>query len=251
MIKKSFIFLPNISTIKEKTIWQQGVHTWNDFLNKEKIKGISEQRKEQYDKEIQKAYKNLDVENMPYFQEQFPSTEQWRLYNYFKEDAVYLDIETCQNNMDITVIGMFDGFDTKVMLKGNNLYRELFLDEIQRHKLIVTFNGSSFDIPLLQKYFDFKVEVPHVDLRHVCSRIGLVGGLKQIEQELNIKRPDELELLRGHNAVELWKMWRVTADRHYLDLLLKYNQEDVINLRQIADYSVKELWSNTFDLGGL
>ena len=77
------------------------------------------------------------------------------------------------------------------------------------------------------------------------------GGLKQIEQELNIKRPDELELLRGHNAVELWKMWRVTADRHYLDLLLKYNQEDVINLRQIADYSVKELWSNTFDLGGL
>ncbi|MBW3013401.1 ribonuclease H-like domain-containing protein [Candidatus Woesearchaeota archaeon] len=246
MIKNSFIFLPNISVNKEKAIWQQGVKSWNDFLNRDKIKGISSHRKEHYDKELQKAYKNLDVENMLYFQTQFPSTEQWRLYEHFKDDAVFLDIETCQSNMDITVIGMFDGFSTKVMLKGNNLYRELFLEEIQKHKLIVTFNGSSFDIPLLQRYFDFKVEVPHVDLRHVCSKIDLTGGLKEIELQLNIKRPDELELLRGHNAVELWKMWRATANKHFLDLLLKYNQEDVINLKQIADHSVKELWKKTF-----
>ncbi|MBD3259308.1 hypothetical protein GF371_01615 [Candidatus Woesearchaeota archaeon] len=246
MIKNSFVFLPNISTGRERCIWRQGVQSWNDFLEKKRIKGISEQRKEGYDKEIRKAYKNLDVENMPYFQERFPSAEQWRLYRYFKDDAVFLDIETCQSNMDITVIGMFDGLDTKIMLKGNNLYRELFLDEIKKHKLIVTFNGRSFDIPLLQRYFDFKLQVPHIDLRHVCSRIDLTGGLKEIEQKLNIKRPDELELMRGHNAVELWKMWRATADRHFLDLLLKYNQEDIINLKRIADHSVKELWKKTF-----
>ena len=48
----------------------------------------------------------------------------WRLYEFFKEDAVFLDIETTglsKNSYDITVFGLYDGINTKIMIKGINL----------------------------------------------------------------------------------------------------------------------------------
>ena len=46
-------------------------------------------------------------------------SEQWRLYEFFKEECVYLDIETngIAEHAYITVIGLFDGYDTKLMIK--------------------------------------------------------------------------------------------------------------------------------------
>jgi uncharacterized protein len=242
MIKNTFLFLPGFSEAKEKNLWKQGIHTWNDFLNNLEIKGISHEKKRKYDEILEDAKKRLFLEDFSYFAQTLPLSQHWRLYDYLKEDAFYLDIETSDNNRNISVVGLFDGFETLMFVNGINFSRDKFTQTLAERNMVITFNGASFDIPKLEKYFSFKYEMPHIDLRHVCYKIGLKHGLKNIEKELGIERSEETHLLRGHNAVELWKMWKTTGDQYFLDLLIKYNEEDIINLKQVADYAIPRLW---------
>lgn len=48
--------------------------------------------------------------------------------------------------------------------------------------------------------------------------------------------------MTGEDAAELWRTFRATGDEYYLDLLVKYNEEDIINLKPLADFAVKGLW---------
>src|SRR5690606_10514119 len=126
-----------------------------------------------------------------------PDSEHWRLYDQFKDEAVYLDIETNGYRNGITIIGLSDGVDTKTMVRGHNFDKRMLTKELSKYKLIVTFNGQSFDIPVLERFFGIHVRVPHIDLRFVCQRAGLAGGLKSIEKQLNIKRRDSVDGLSG------------------------------------------------------
>ena len=47
--------------------------------------------------------------------------------------------------------------------------------------------------------------------------------------------------MSGDDAVLLWHRWRVSSDQNALDLLVKYNQEDVINLKPLAEEVYKRL----------
>jgi uncharacterized protein len=88
-------------------IWEQGIKDWNDFLNSE-IKGISKKTKHSYDRQIKEAQDALRESNSAYFINKMPSTETWRLYDYFKDEAVFLDIEASSStskNSYLTVIG--------------------------------------------------------------------------------------------------------------------------------------------------
>ena len=87
--------------------------------------------------------------------------------------------------------------------------------------------------------------IPHIDLRHVCAKLGLHGGLKQIEKTLGIKRPDDLEGVSGEDAVYLWQQYKATGKRDYLETLVRYNEEDIVNLMPIADGMTKRLWEQT------
>jgi len=246
MIRQSFIFLDKIQQKSEKKIWESGVKDWNDFLQRKEISGMSSSRKLFYDNKLKEAKEALYNYDLNYFYKKIPSTETWRLYPFFKDEALFLDIETCYNNGQITVIGMYDGKDTKTMIRGANFSRELLLDELNKHSMLITFNGRSFDIPLLEKYFGIKIEIPHLDLRHLCARIGLRGGLKQIEKQLGITRAKDVQNVTGADAAKLWDIFIATGDEYYLDLLIKYNEEDIINLKPIADFAVKELWEKIF-----
>ena len=248
MIRQSFIFLDKVGLKTERKIWQQGVEDWESFVASRTIKGFSPERKGHFTKHIKEAKKELYDLNSAYFARTLPKSETWRLYEFFREDAVFLDIETAHYYGYITLIGLYDGHDTKIMINGINLHKDIIKKELSRYKIIVTFNGSSFDLPIIEKYFQGVVpHIPHIDLRHVCSRIGLNGGLKAIEKQLNIKRLPELKHVTGEDAAELWRTFRATGDRYYLDLLIKYNEEDIINLKPIADFTVKELWKRIRD----
>ena len=74
-----------------------------------------------------------------------------------------------------------------------------------------------------------------------ASRIGLKGGLKEIERKLSISRGDLVSRLCGGDAITLWKMYKATGDEHYLNLLVEYNEEDIINLKKIAEHCVGRL----------
>ncbi|MFC1697277.1 ribonuclease H-like domain-containing protein [Nanoarchaeota archaeon] len=243
MIRNSFIFLDKVSHLTEKKIWQQGIHSWDDFLNTSNIDGISILRKGYYDRQIKQARKCLYDYESEHFTKVLPRSEHWRLYNYFKDDTCFLDIETTGYYGDITVIGLFNGTDVKTMVKGHNLNLPALKEELKRHKLIVTFNGSSFDLPVIEKYYPTTVpKIPHLDLRHACAKIGLKGGLKNVERTMGIRRADEVGEMSGNDAVYLWQKYKITGDRKYLELLVKYNEEDIINLKPLADHTVKELW---------
>jgi hypothetical protein len=246
MLRNTFLFLPKVGERTEQNIWQQGIPDWNAFIESKKVKGFSSARKGNADKQILEFKHELWDENLNYLAKNLPSSEHWRLYDTFRDEAVFLDIETNGYYGGITVVGMFDGKDTKTFIRGYNLDRALIEKELQKHKLIVTFNGSSFDLPVIERFFGLRVRRPHVDLRHVCSRIGLNGGLKAIEKEVGIKRDEAVEGVSGSDAVYLWEQFKATKDTDYLNTLIKYNEEDIVNLLPLADHSVRELWRRTF-----
>lgn len=232
--------LDKVGLKKEKSIWNQGIGTWDEFLSS-KIKGISQKSKERHDRQIRLAKINLDYENTLYFKQALPPSQMWRIYPEFKDKAAYVDIET--SGYYITVIGIYNGYEVKHFVKGFNLNRNAILNELYKHKLLLTFNGSSFDIPMIEKALNHKLNIAHIDLRHVCSRIGLNGGLKSIEHQLKIKRDYKVQGMAGCEAVYCWEMFQHTGEKEYLDLLLQYNAEDVLNLKPLAEYAVKELWN--------
>lgn len=171
-----------------------------------------------------------------------PQAEYYRLYDFFRDECVFLDIETTgldSNNDDITVIGLFDGIDAKTMIKGVNFNYEKLKNELKSYKLIVTFNGSSFDVPFInKKYPDLLPNVPNFDVKSVTDRLNLKGGLKEIERKLGIKRNEIIENFYGGDALTLWKMYRATGDDYYIKLLVEYNEEDVVNLKKIAEHCI-------------
>ncbi|MBU4456611.1 MAG: hypothetical protein KKA65_03850, partial [Nanoarchaeota archaeon] len=138
MIRNSFIFLDKVGQKKEQQIWKQGIETWQDFLNS-KIKGISPLIKKKHDQMIRLAKLNLCYENPGFFKDFMEHGEMWRIYPEFKDKAVYLDIET--SGWNITCIGLYNGQEVKHFIRGINLNKKDFLDELYKYKVIITFNG--------------------------------------------------------------------------------------------------------------
>jgi len=244
MIRQSYIFLDRTGKKGEENIWKQGIKNWDDFLNASTIKSISKKSKAYYDRQIRAAEKELYNQNSRYFSDILPLVEHWRLYNFFKDEAVFLDIETTGlgKDDDIIMVGLFDGVDTKLMIRGFNLDFRLLKQALTRYKLIVTFNGATFDLPFINKrYLGTVPDIPHIDLRPLCQRVGLTGGLKMIEKQLGIKRNPLIEKMYGGDVYRLWRMYRASGDEHYLNLLVEYNEDDCINLKKIADFVVSRL----------
>ena len=246
MLRNTFLFLDGIGKGREKSLWKQGVHDWNDFLSKD-FKGVSENKKEKLNTQIKDAKFAIENYDSKFFSKKLPQSDTWRLFKDFKDEACFLDIETSGYYSDVTVIGVSDGFETQTFVKGINLNRNKVIEAINRYKMVLTFNGSSFDLPVIRKYFGYYPEIPHIDLRHVCSKIGLNGGLKSIEQQLGIKRDNEVKTVTGSDAVLFWELWKRTGERKYLELLIKYNAEDCENLRPLANFAIQELWKKTFN----
>jgi uncharacterized protein len=126
---------------------------------------------------------------------------------------------------------------------GFNLDNKTLKEELSKYKLLVTFNGSTFDLPFINKKFPGVLpKVPHWDLRHGCAKIGLRGGLKLIEKELGIARGNPIIAnMNGGDAVTMWRMFKGSGDDSYLKLLIEYNEEDCINLKSIANKVYEKL----------
>jgi uncharacterized protein len=234
-----FQLLPGIREQSEKKIVAQGIHHWNSFIATPKINGISEKRKYSYNRILMHAKKALASGDTAYFIPFLKET--WLLYPYFKDESVFLDIEAADKN--ITVIGLFDGIQTKTMIRDVNLDIAYLKKELSKYKLMLTFNGSSFDLPRLKKHYPHLLPcVPHIDLCHVCRKLGLVGGLKTIEKGLGIQRMNRMvERLHCGDPAQLWRMFKGSGDDYYLKLLVEYNEEDVINLKQIVELVTGQL----------
>ncbi|MBO4551675.1 MAG: ribonuclease H-like domain-containing protein, partial [Candidatus Methanomethylophilaceae archaeon] len=112
---------------------------------------------------------------------------------------------------------------------------ETLQEALDGSKMLVTFNGKCFDVPVLRYSFpNVDLDIPHFDLRYGCGRIGLKGGLKPIERMLGITRADEIHDVDGEEAVRLWMNWEKRGDSESLRILTEYNRADTINLETIS-----------------
>lgn len=234
MIRKSFIFLEKIGKLKEKKIWKQGITDWEGFLKAEKINGVSKFKKHYYDQKIKEASIELSKDNYNHFVDKLPNKEMWRLYPEIKDESCLLDLEV-DSYGKVILIGISDEYNTNFFVKGVNL--ELVKKWLEKYKLVITFNGSSFDLPKMRKQLGIEINKPHIDLKPLCIKLGLKGGLKKIEKVLGLKRPTKLL----GNPVELWRAFHASGDKEYLDLLIEYNKEDVENLKFVMEHVYREL----------
>ncbi|TQS83003.1 ribonuclease H-like domain-containing protein [Candidatus Methanomassiliicoccus intestinalis] len=237
MIRRTFLILPSLGKKKEVNLWKEGILDWNDFVSTSKIKGISAERKENMDALLLRADQSLENRQSEYFSKILPSVEHWRMLDNFWDDAAYLDIETSGRSRyaSVTVVGIYYKGKMTSLVKGEDLTFQNLSDSLKDAKMLVTFNGSSFDLPILEYHFPFAVpKVPHCDLRHACRRAGYCGGLKSIEKQMGMFREKEVEYMTGEEAVYLWRAWERSKSKNALKLLVKYNEEDVLNLEPIA-----------------
>ncbi|MFH1064630.1 MAG: ribonuclease H-like domain-containing protein [Candidatus Woesearchaeota archaeon] len=248
MIRSSFIFLERISHKMEQKLWQAGIIDWKSFIEAKEVPGISLKRKQYYCRKLQEARKHLMDHDSGYFAGRLPSSEAWRLYEHFSDDCVFLDIETGGYYGDITVVGMYDGNEMMTLVKGKGLDKHNMKMILSRYKLLVTFNGQSFDVPVINRYFNTIVpQIPHLDLRFPLARLGFSGGLKNIEKALGIARSSSVGGMSGDDAVSLWHEYRATGDESYLDSLVEYNSEDAMNLKPLAEFVSSQMRKNFVD----
>lgn len=244
MIKRTFLLLPGIGQLKERRLWENGVLSWEEFAERDRLDGISTVRKALMDQELEAAMDSWQRGQTEYFSRLLPSGQHWRMFQRLKEDTAYLDIETdgLGPGTVITMISVHKSGTTTTLTRGMDLDATRLQKALSGAKMMVTFNGSSFDLPMIEKEFPFTVpKVPHYDLRHACPKVGLRGGLKQVEVMLGYRRPQEVEYVTGEEAVYLWHLWERKGSENALKLLRRYNQEDTRNLEPLAEVVYRRL----------
>jgi uncharacterized protein len=235
MIESSFCFLPGAGERTERRLWKRGIRTWADFLSSSSIPGIGSGRKLYYDEVLEQAKAHRNQEDARYFAIHLRPRDQWRLYEWLRPRAVYLDIET-NSFGQIIVVGLYGHGRFASFVQGESLDRRRLCDELTRYDLLVTFNGTAFDLPLLLATFQgLSLEQPHIDLCCLGRHLGYRGGLKAIERRLGISRPAEVQGMSGADAVQLWNRWRYSRDEGARERLLAYNEADCVNLLPLAD----------------
>jgi uncharacterized protein YprB with RNaseH-like and TPR domain len=254
VLERSFVLLDRVGERTERRIWEQGVHTWDDFIGAEAVAPFSSARKESADQVLGDAKEAFSQGRTGFFADRLPNREVWRLYPRFKDEAVFLDIETTglSRYSAITVVGLARAGEFRALVRGKDLTRGELAAELEKAKMIITFNGASFDLPMLRGHLDAPgLDLPHLDLRFLARRAGLSGGLKHIERQLGLARDREFAMMTGQDAVHLWKLWERRGNEKALDLLLRYNEADVVNLREVADVVCDMVASSTFSIDGI
>ena len=156
--------------------------------------------------------------------------------------VLFLDIETTGLSWfydEITIIGWAIGGEYKVLVKGED--PAPLLQDLASATVLITFNGTLFDLRFLRKTFgNIALPPTHVDLRYLARRIGLAGGQKSIERELMVDFRGELEDVDGAAAVLLWHEY-LRGNLASLKRLVLYNRSDVLGMAVILDVVLARL----------
>jgi uncharacterized protein len=235
VIERSFQLLPGIGPWRERDLWSRGLLDWDAFREAPHLSDLPLRQAESLGARIAEADAALSYRDLAHLARLLPPREHWRLYPAFIDEAVFLDIETDGAvNGRPTVVSLFDRRGLHVFVQGQNL--DALPEALQHSRLWVTFNGRCFDVPVLRRHFaDLPEPVVHLDLRFLCRRVGLRGGLKAVEQVVGIARPPHLRGVGGLEAVLLWRTWLATDEVAALRFLVEYNLYDTFQLRALAD----------------
>ena len=244
MLKHTFCHSPRLSGLNEQSLWERGYLTWEDIIWAKELPLTDKQSQAALDTCRRSAF-HLGNGDPSFFYNKLPTQEHWRLFKDFRKKTAYFDIETSGLDHDkhhITTIVLYDGEKLSHYVYGKNL--ENFGKDIEQYKILVSYNGKSFDAPFIRKNLDIPLKHAHIDLRYVLNNLGYKGGLKSCERQLKIDRPG-LEEIDGFMAILLWERYKKLGSEKALETLLAYNALDVINLEMLMIIAYNQKISST------
>jgi predicted nuclease with RNAse H fold/dephospho-CoA kinase len=158
------------------------------------------------------------------------------------EKIAFLDIETTGLSHyydEITVVGWTIGGRSGTFVKGQN--PDAMLKAVEASIALVTFNGIRFDQRFLKQEFpSILLPTVHIDLMYLCRRVGLKGGQKAIEKELDVNFRSDLEGVDGFAAVLLWHSY-LRGDIDALKRLIAYNRADIAAMGSLFEHALSRL----------
>ena len=154
---------------------------------------------------------------------------------YDANSILYLDIETTGLKPDyavMTSVTVFDGSDTRVFVRDENL-DELVPFLLSKPELFIcTFNGAKFDIPFIEAETGQKIPHQHVDLLVLGKEsLGLAGGFKAQLKHFGVAGLDSENT--GLDSIWLWNEYQQSQDRKFRDALVAYNTSDAMALHSL------------------
>lgn len=231
MLEHTFCHIPGIGMKTEQKLWAAGVTTWDDWSAHLPVRLPAATLVDA--QSILDASHSALADDPVFFTARLSSTEPWRIFPHYRDRTAYLDIETTglDDFAEVTTIALYDGKKIFTYVNGRNL--DDFVRDIFDYRVIVSYNGKSFDVPFLEKFFNIRLDHAQIDLRYVLARLGFKGGLKGCERSLGLHRGN-LDGVDGYFAVLLWRLFKETGDERVLETLLAYNIEDTVNLERLA-----------------
>lgn len=170
----------------------------------------------------------------------------------FGKNICFLDIETTglsSKYNEVILIGALSIeqdsiYITQFFAENINEESELlavFEQFINKFEYIITYNGTSFDLPFLKKRLArYDIEhsidlVSHMDLLKLVRKNKQIlklenCKLKTVEKSLNIYREDTIS---GRESVDLYKNYERTKDIFKKKIILKHNYDDIFYLPQL------------------
>lgn len=241
MLTQTFLHIGGIGRTTERRLWESGCTFWENALAQPEAFSFGRVDRISVVSDLRKSQQALAEGNHQFFARKLKLRDAWRAFPEFRNSCVYLDIET--DGQAITMIGLYDGLEYVALLKNEDLGN--FQDLISHYSLIVTFAGSMFDLPQLQRAFrNLRFDQLHIDLCPILRDVNVRGGLKKIEKLAGIQRAEDIDGLTGLDAVRLWRKWEQLDDRDSLNRLIAYNRADVVNLEKLMVWSYPKLVSS-------
>jgi uncharacterized protein YprB with RNaseH-like and TPR domain len=111
-------------------------------------------------------------------------------------------------------------------------------ERLARAGALITFNGKSFDLPLLKARARLAGcelgvrEVPHLDMLHATRRLLRDGWLdcRLRTAEIEALRLERVNDLPGAEAPGAWRRWLERGDGSLLERVLDHNRADLLSL---------------------
>jgi uncharacterized protein len=242
MLEQTFVHIQGIGYVTEQRLWRAGVTDWAAACGcTAGPEGFFAGRRwDDVRRQCEASQGHLSRREHRHFAGTLASRDQWRAFPDFRDRCAYVDIET--TGMDawstVTVVGVYDGLRTYTFVTGDNM--DELPERLGQYAMLVTFNGATFDLPFLRRRFKgLELEQLHVDLRWPLAKLGYKGGLKSIERAISLPRDPDIANLDGFDAVLLWEAYKA-GDQASLDLLIKYNTADIVNLETLMELAYRK-----------